>query len=148
MKQQGLKTGVDVIKDVLEAANAHYKASPFLQSLQQQYEASGFLTKKQLEGLAAKAQKIATLPAGKLATLQAIIQKMPNRYKSDIPAAVVPVFEKNIPIKVAIAAILNKYPQHRQVLLLKAKYDTNTPLSKTETADLERFYKHLVLKNT
>jgi hypothetical protein len=42
-----------------------------------------------------------------------------------------------------ITAILEKYPQHKRVLFLKAKYENNEFFSSTETADLEKFYRLL-----
>lgn len=137
------KPGVDVILDVLRAACAAQPDSGFLQSLFQQYTDRGFLTKKQLEGLHAKASKNAAAPEGKLATLQAIIQKMPNRYKSEVPVSA-PIHEKNIPVGVVIARILAKYPEHKRVLFFKARYDTHTPLQPAEISELERFYKLLI----
>ena len=139
------KPGVDVILDVLKLTVQTFPDSPFAASLLQQYQERGFLTKKQLEGLMNKASKVFDMPPGKLATLQAIIQKMPNRYKSDIPENT-PVFEKNIPVQIVIASILEKYPEHKRVLYFKGKNDSNTPLSSTEVSELERFYKLLVKK--
>ena len=34
--------------------------------------------------------------------------------------------------------ILEKYPSHKQVLYMKAKYDNNEPLSPSELRDLTR----------
>jgi hypothetical protein len=76
------KPGVDVILDVLKLTVQTFPDSPFAASLLQQYQERGFLTKKQLEGLMNKASKVYDMPPGKLATLQAIIQKMPNSYNS------------------------------------------------------------------
>jgi hypothetical protein len=45
------KIDVDVVKDILEAARAAFPNSVFIQSLSQQYEERGGLSKKQLEGL-------------------------------------------------------------------------------------------------
>jgi hypothetical protein len=42
-----------------------------------------------------------------------------------------------------IAAILEKYPQHKRVLFLQTKYDNNEILNSTEIADIEKFYKML-----
>jgi hypothetical protein len=139
------KPGVDVILDVLQITVRTFPHSPFAASLLQQYQDRGFLTKKQLEGLMHKASKVHELPPGKLATLQAIIQKMPNRFHSEKPE-VAPIYEKNIPVRIVLAAILEKYPEHKRVLYFKAKYDMNTPLTTTETKELEKFYKLLVKK--
>jgi hypothetical protein len=136
------KPGVDVILDILKAATSARPDSPFLASLHQQYEARGFLTKRQMEGLHAKSSKLPGMPAGKLATLQAIIQKMPTRQKSEKPEAS-PVYSKSVPVHIVISRILEKYPEHRQVLLFKEKFDSNIPLSPREIADLMRFYQLL-----
>jgi hypothetical protein len=139
------KPGVDVILDVLKAATSARPDSPFLASLLQQYEARGFLTKPQLEGLYAKASKIAGLHEGKMATLQAIILKMPTRQKSEKPEAS-PVYSKSLPVHVVISRILEKNPGHKQVQLFKQKFDSHEPLSAREMADLMRFYQLLVQK--
>lgn len=138
------KPEVDVLLDVLNACIERYPDNNFVKSLHQQYLERGFLTKKQLEGLHAKAGKAEGLLPGKLATLEAIIKKMPTRYKSEKPAETTALYEKNIPVHLFITAILQKQPAHKRVLELKAKNDLRTPLSKTEVAELERFYKLFV----
>jgi hypothetical protein len=139
------KPAVDIVLDVLNACRERYPNSDFVHSLHQQYLERGFLTKKQLEGLHSKAQKATRLEASKLATLEAIIKKMPTRYKSELPREIAPVYETNIPIKLVIAAILQKHPGHKPVLALQAKNEQHTPLTKQEIHDLQRFYKMLVL---
>jgi hypothetical protein len=88
------------------------------------------------------AQKVTTIPVGKLSTLEAIILKKPNRYKSEKPA-ITPLYKKDEELGKKIDAILEKYPQHKRVLFLKAKYENNEIFSSTEIADLEKFYKLL-----
>ena len=141
------KHGVDVILDILRITVRTFRHSPFAASLLQQYQERGFLTRKQLEGLMHKASKVHNMPEGKLATLQAIIQKMPVRQKSEAPASA-PIHEESLPVRIVIASILEKYPAHKRVLLFKAKYETHTPLSKQELDELLRFYKLLVLKDS
>jgi hypothetical protein len=141
------KPGIDVIRDVLQATSKALPHAALVSSLLQQYHERGFLTKKQLEALLIKARKVKDMPPGKLATLEAIINKMPNRFKSEKPAAA-PIYEKSLPLRVVIAAILEKHPTHKQVLLLKAKYDTNTPLTPQEIKDLTGFYRLLVKPGT
>ena len=136
------KPDVDIIKDVLKASREAYPNSSFVQSLSLQYEERGGLSKKQLEGLYQVAQKVNTIPVGKLSTLEAIILKKPNRYKSDKPAPT-PLYKKDEELGKKITAILEKYPQHKRVLFLKAKYENNEIFSSTEIADLEKFYKLL-----
>lgn len=136
------KIDVDVIKDILEAARAAYPNSVFVQSLSQQYDDRGGLSKKQLEGLFGKAQKITTLPPGKLATLEAMILKRPSRFKS-APPTPKPLYTKDERVGELIDAILAKYPQHKRVLFFQSKYKNNESLSATEITELEKFKKLL-----
>ncbi len=138
---QQKKHDVDVILDVLNACMERYPDSGFVKSLRGQYLERGFLTKKQLEGLHSKAGKAVGLLPGKLATLEAIIKKMPTRYKSEKPSEPVPIYEKNIPVRIFIAAILAKQPTHKRVLEFKAKFDTHTPLTTHELTELQKFYR-------
>lgn len=138
---QQKKPDVDVILDVLKGCLERYPDSTFVNSLHQQYLDRGFLTKKQLEGLHSKGQKATQIPPHKLATLEAIIKKLPTRQKSVTPENPTPVYEQNIPVRIFIAAILEKQPTHKRVLEFKAKFDTNTPLTRPELTELERFYK-------
>lgn len=133
---------MDVIKDVLVAAGTAYPASVFIQSLAHQYEERGGLSKKQLQGLYQKALKVKTIPAHKLATLEAEILKRPNRYKSTKPVSQ-PLYTKDEAIGEMLTAILTKYPQHKRVLFFKAKYDNNEVLSSSEQAELGKFHKLL-----
>ena len=137
-----MNSEVDVVRDVLELTEAAFPASTFVKSLHQQYLNRGGLSKKQLEGLYQMAQKVNTMPVGKLSTLEAIILKKPTRYKSEKPAPA-PLYKKDEELGKRIAAILEKYPQHKRVLFLKTKYDNNEILTSTETADIEKFYKML-----
>ena len=133
------KKGVDIVNEVLEACIIAYPVSSFIISLYKQYISRGWLTKKQLEGLFGKAQKIDDLPPGKLAALEAIINKMPNRYKSEAPTETKPLYEKDEDTGKLIQAILEKYPQHKRVLFLQSKYQNNEPLTNTELTDLKNF---------
>jgi hypothetical protein len=139
---QRKKPGVDVIKDVLESALKAFPASVFIQSLSKQYDDRGFLSKKQLEGLYQKAAKAKDISQTKLATLEAIILKMPTRYKSALPEYT-PLYIKDETVGKKITTILDKYPQHKRVLFFKNKYDNNETLSATEIAELEKFNKLL-----
>lgn len=138
------KPEVDVIYDILNGAHAAQPASTFVSSLLLQYRERGFLTKKQLEGLYDKALKIKEIPAGKLATLEAIIMKMPTRYKSEPAPTHSPIYEQNIPQTLVIAAILQKKPAHKRVLELKLKTEQHIPLQPVEIAELQKFYKLFV----
>ena len=70
-----LKPEVDIVLDILKAVNIAQPESSFIQSLLHQYQERGGLSKKQLQGLYAKAQKFSSIPENKLATLEAIILK-------------------------------------------------------------------------
>jgi hypothetical protein len=53
------------------------------------------------------------------------------------------MFEKDKVAGDLIEEILLKYPQHKRVLFLKAKYDNNEVISATEVAELNKFKKLL-----
>jgi hypothetical protein len=133
------KGSIDIVNEILEASILAYPVSSFVISLYKQYISRGWLTKGQLQGLFSKAQNIKDLAPGKLAALEAIINKMPNRTKSEAPKEVVPLYQKDEPTGQLITSILAKYPQHKRVLFLQAKYNNNEPLSSAEIADLKRF---------
>lgn len=133
---------MDIIKDILEAVLSAQPGSTFIQSLLYQYQERGGLSKKQLQGLYSKAEKIAAIPPGRLATLEAIILKKPTRYKSSLPAAE-PLYRKDEKTGNMIQTILAKYPQHKRVLFFRTKYENNEPLSAIEHTELEKFHKLL-----
>jgi hypothetical protein len=137
------KPDVDVINDVLKAALLAYPSSTFIQSLSFQYQERGGLSKKQLEGLLKKAEKVKTIPSNWLATLEAEIRKRPNRYKSAAPPPK-PLYSKDENVGQMISSILSKYPQHKRVLFFKSKYENDEPLSAGELAELEKFHKMLL----
>jgi len=134
---------VDVINDVLKATLVAYPNSTFIQSLSFQYQERGGLSKKQLEGLLKKAEKVKTIPSNWIATLEAEIRKRPNRYKSVAPLPT-PLYSKDENVGQMISSILGKYPQHKRVLFFKSKYDHDEPLSAGELAELEKFHKMLL----
>ena len=132
------KTDIDIVNDVLEECILAYPVSSFVISLYKQYGERGSLSKKQLQGLHAKASQIKDIAPGKLATLEAIINKMQTRDKNPVPQPK-PMFEKDESAGRMIEDILGKNPQHKRVLFLKSKYDNNETLSTAETDDLKRF---------
>ena len=133
----------DIINELLEECLLHLPGTPsMIISLYQQYQKRGFLTKKQLQGLHAKASGVPAINPGKLATLEAIIKKMPNRFKSEIPKPS-PLFEKDEAAGVLIESILAKYPEHKRVLYLKSRYDHDEILTPAEVTELNRFHKLL-----
>ncbi|MDQ6905083.1 MAG: hypothetical protein M3139_18995 [Bacteroidota bacterium] len=132
------KPKIDIVNDLLEDCILAYPVSSFVISLYKQYQQRGSLSKKQLQGLHGKASKIIDVSISKLGTLEAIIKRMPTRYKSELPPPA-PIFEKDKEAGTLIEAILQKYPQHKRVLFLKAKYDNNELLSTIEIAELRKF---------
>jgi hypothetical protein len=136
------KPKLDIINMLLEDCIMAYPVSSFVISIYQQYQQRGWLSKKQLQGLYGKASKINGVLPGRLAALESIIKQMPTRDKSELPENV-PMFEKDKVAGDLIEEILLKYPQHKRVLFLKAKYDNNEVISATEVAELNKFKKLL-----
>ena len=141
-KNNNQKKEVDIVNAVLEDCILAYPVSSFVISLYKQYMQRGSLSKKQLEGLHSKASKIENIQQNKLATLEAIIKKMPTRNKSELPENK-PMFEKDESVGKIITTILEKYPQHKRVLFLRSKYQNNDLLSPAETGELKKFEKLL-----
>ena len=137
-----IRPDVDVVLDLLKAVLAAQPQSAFVQSLLQQYQERGGLSKKQLQGLYDKAARIGTIPPNKLATLEAILLKKPNRYKSSLPATT-PLYTKDEEAGQLLETILSKYPQHKRALFLKSKYDNNEVLTGAEIDELKKFNKLL-----
>jgi len=138
---QKKKAGVDVLNDLMVEILLQ-RDSDFVKSLLRQYHERGSLSKKQMQGLLNKAQKIQNLPTSWLATLEAEILKRPTRYKSALPENK-PLFEKDEKAGQMIETILSKYPQHKRVLFFKSKWDNNESLTPSEVAELEKFTKVL-----
>ena len=132
------KKKIDIINDLLEDCILAYPVSSFVISLYKQYQRRGSLSKKQLQGLHSKASKIKDVSISKLGTLEAIIKRMPTRYKSELPPPT-PLFEKDKDAGMLIETILAKYPQHKRVLFLKSKYESNELLSSIEISELKKF---------
>lgn len=136
---------IDIIKDILEAMLKAKPESPFISSLYKQYCERGGLSRKQLEGLHAKAIRVKEIKANKLATLQAIILRKPVRYKSEVSK--ITITNKQDSYHLIVKAILEKYPEHIAVLLLSHKLDKGIELSVVEKESIKRFEK-LLLKPT
>lgn len=137
------KKKIDIVNEVLEECILAYPVSSFIISLYKQYLQRGSLSKKQLQGLYSKAAAVPDFPNNKLATLEAIIKKMPTRYKSEAPPPA-PLYAKEESTGEIISEILSRYPEHKRVRFLKAKYENNELLSAADLADLKRF--HQILK--
>ncbi len=139
MKQANKKSSdIDIINEVLEACIMAYPVSSFIISIYQQYQKRGSLSKKQLQGLHGKASDIKDFSAAKLATLEALIKKMPNRFKSELPETK-PLYEKYKTAGELIDTILARYPQHKPVLFLQSKYNNNQTLTTVEIDELKKF---------
>ncbi|MBC7689867.1 MAG: hypothetical protein H7211_17015 [Aquabacterium sp.] len=138
-----IRPDVDIIQDVMKETLAAYPSSKFVESLLAQYLERGSLSKKQLEGLHSKAQNVSTIAPGKLATLQAIIMKMPNRFKSPLPENI-PLPVKDVLLEKKLTEILGRYPQHKRVLFIKLRFDNNEAISALEKSEVDRFHKLLV----
>jgi hypothetical protein len=143
MQMQQNKPKLDIINMLLEDCIMAFPVSSFVISIYQQYQQRGWLSKKQLQGLYDKSRKINGVPPGRLAALESIIKKMPTREKSALPEQA-PMFEKNEEAGKLIDNILSKYPQHKRVLFLKAKYQNNEVLTAADVAELKKF--HQILK--
>ena len=139
------KPGIDIIARILDAVYQHNTDALFTMSLMHQYEERGSLSKKQLQGLYQKAQKVNNLPNSWLGTLEAIILKMPTRDKTTVEKTT-PIYSKDETTGSLIRAILEKYPQHNRVLFLRAKYENNERMSVEEIAELQKFHKLLLGK--
>jgi 3-hydroxyacyl-CoA dehydrogenase len=139
------KPGIDIIARILDAVYQHNTDALFTMSLMHQYEERGSLSKKQLQGLYQKAQKVNNLPNSWLGTLEAIILKMPTRDKTAVEKTT-PIYRKDEIAGSLIQAILEKYPQHKRVLFLRARYNNNERMTVEEIAELHKFHKLLLGK--
>ena len=144
MQPNKKSSDIDIVNEVLEACIMAYPVSTFIISIYQQYQKRGSLSKKQLQGLLGKASAIEDFSKTKLATLEAMIKKMPTRFKSELPE-VKPLYEKDKNVGELIEAILAKYPQHKRVLFFQSKYNNNQPLSAIEIDELKKFKQVLKL---
>jgi hypothetical protein len=141
--QQRLNPDVDIVAQIIQQVLDAKPDDVFCKSIQQQYTERGGLSKKQLEGLHGKAGRIKEISSGKLATLEAIIKK---KHITDRSAATITktAIEIDTEAEKMIAAILEKYPQHKRVLLFKANFEKDKIISKTDKEELEKFYKILM----
>ena len=138
MNKPSKKPEIDSINVLLEECIMAFPVSSFIISLYKQYQQRGSLSKKQLQGLYDKASGIDGLAPGKLAAVEAIIKRMPTRYKSAIPENK-PLYETDEASKTAIEFILSKNPSHKRVLFLRSKVENNEPLTPTELSELKKF---------
>jgi hypothetical protein len=137
-----IRPDVDIVLDILNAVAEANPGNVFAQSILQQYQERGGLSKKQLQGLYGKAQQLGSISPAKLATLEAIILKKAEKTRSGLPGSA-PLYQRDETAGVLIQSILEKFPQHKRVLFLRSKYDNNEPLTTTELDELKRFSKLL-----
>lgn len=134
---------IDIIAYVLETVLKERPDDGFCQSLLQQYRERGGLSKKQLEGLMGKAEKIPGIHPAKLATLEAIIKKKHVTHRSQVTILQAEP-EKDSEAENMLTAILNKFPGHKRVLLFKSNFEKTGKLSASEKEELVRFFKLLL----
>ena len=137
------KPDVDVLNDVILLAMDHYPDNAFLKGLYRQYHDLGGLSRKQMEGLLGKAEKVPGITDAQKATLAAEIRKKPKRFRSEAPTHS-PIYEKDENAGKLIADILERYPEHRMVKILRQKIEKMEPLTAVERQELERFHRLLV----
>jgi ribosome-binding ATPase YchF (GTP1/OBG family) len=141
--QQRINPDMDIVAYVLDEVLKAKPEDSFCKSIYIQYMERGGLSKKQLEGLFGKAQRIEGIHPGKLATLEAIIKKKHVTHRSTV-TVVNAVEEKDADAEKMIDDILAKYPQHKRVLLFKSKFEKDGKLIQLEKAELEKFHKLLM----
>lgn len=141
--QQRLNPDVDIVAQIIQQVLAAKPDDAFCKSIYQQYMERGGLSKKQLEGLHGKAGRIKEISTGKLATLEAIIKK---KHITDRSVATIIITEKEIDTEAEkmITVILDKYPQHKRVLVFRANFVKDKSLPKADKEELEKFYKILM----
>lgn len=129
-------TGPDIVNEVLESCILAFPTSSFIISLYKQYVQRGWLSKKQLESLHNKATKIPDLAVGKLATMEAMIKRMPNRYKSEKPLSTEAAPSQDL---IDTETVLKAFPNHKGATELLAKLQGGATLLPTEKNNLKRF---------
>lgn len=139
---QRIRPDVDIVMDVLKAVLDARPADAFVQSLLQQYQERGGLSKKQLEGLHGKASRLDTVSAAKLATLEAIILRKHSKQRSELPENR-PLYTADDEAEEMIRSILEKFPEHKRVLFLQSKCSNHEPLSVAEKGELLKFFRLL-----
>lgn len=135
---------LDIIDRILEACYQHNPDALFVMSLMHQYEERGSLSKKQLEGLMLKAVKVPDMPVNWIATLEATINKMHTKEKAPPEKINAPLFVRDEATGNKLKDILTKYPQHKRVVFLNAKFEKNELLSTAEKDEITKFWKMLV----
>ena len=136
-------TEINIILSILETLKEHKPDSVFINSLHHQFCNRGGLSKKQLEGIQAKAIQSNLISTAKLATLEAIIKKKPTRYKSEKIKTVVTEKKDDVVLQL-LEDILSRFPQHKMALFLHSKFKHNDILTDAEIAEVKRLHKVLL----
>lgn len=139
----GPASDIHIVEDILKIMLEARPDSDFIKSLYQQFCERGGLSKKQLEGLHAKAAKVKSVPVGRLATLEAIIRQRPTRHRS-VATITAKTENTNEEAGQQMIAILEKFPQHKRILFLKSKFDHKEPLNTTEITEIQKFVRLLL----
>ena len=136
-------TEINIILTILESLQKENANNVFINSLHHQFCNRGGLSKKQLEGLHAKAIQSNVISQAKIATLEAIIKKKPTRYKSEI---IKNISEEKIDnsIELSLQQILAKYPNHKMALFLHSKLVHHDPFTEGEKNEVKRLAKVLL----
>lgn len=136
---------VDVILKVLELMKERYPEQKFLQDQYQFYCTKGGLGKKQMESLLQKCIDTADFPTNYIATLEAMLLKKTTKDRSKPTLKVEPAVV-NEKLNDAVNSILEKYPQHKMVLLVAGKLKINATISANEESEIYRLQKVLASK--
>lgn len=133
----------DITLFILEALLEKQPDHPFSKSLHQQYCNRGGLSKKQLQGLYAAARKSGVVSETHLATLEALIQRKPTRYRSE-KVTKAPEFNRNQEVAPLLKNLLEKYPQHKMALFLQNKLHLRQPLTDADIQEVRRLTRILL----
>jgi 5'-deoxynucleotidase YfbR-like HD superfamily hydrolase len=88
--------------------------------------------------LLAKAKETSNISSAKIATLEALIKKMPTRIKSAMPE-IQPSFKKNPEVQLILNDIFAKFPEHKRALFLQSKYMNDEEINPHEMSELRQF---------
>lgn len=132
------KPSIDIINTVLEDCIVAFPVSSFIISLYKHYLKWGTLSKKQLIGLHARAAQIENMAPGKLAAIETIIKRMPDKVKPVEITKSSPLYTKDASIGEVLERLLTAYPNHKRGLFLHSKFQHNEKFTTEEMADIKR----------
>jgi hypothetical protein len=133
----------DILLQILTKIRAMRPDSVFIESLYNHYCNRGGLSRKQLEGLLNKARKIPEFSQANIATLEAIILKKPVKEKAAATITAASA-QKDDALEKMLAAILEKYPQHKTALFIKSKLRNNEAIASTTVTEIKKLHKLLI----